>query len=407
MPTQAFRPVIASNVMKTTLIFLFAISLGAMAQTPENHRFEVETGVSTLSLPTPYRTGWHVRQQITGYLQPRLGIALGVSWGASANNDPLHTTDPANPGPYAQPDPAQLRDFYTRQEHMTDLSLVVLPVLTKRHQLKAQVGLSVYRQREIRVDSIFRIDPRLPDYQTTGKLTNTSRVVPMAALGYDYRISSRWGIGINGVAYFTGDGRPTTTLGLRGTYRFGLSADSLGMKPIEWNELRAGVRLGAGFVAENSTGPGASYRTRFVGGFWAELPLSLTWAVRGEINYAQRGYQYDEVITGPVRRLSSFANLNYLEIPLMFRHEVAYRWHLYTGPYIAFFVNGYTETEGIRNPPVKPNSVTGIMVGTSYAITDRLSADLRYQRDLIQISSTPYGGLHSFQLALGWAFRKH
>ena len=243
--------------MKTTLIFLFAISMGAMAQTTENRRFDVETGVSTLNLPTPYRVGWHVRQQLTGYIRPRLGIALGVGWGASANNAPLATTVPANPGLYAQPDPAQLRDFYSRQDRMTDLSLVLLPVLTKRHQLKAQIGLSVYRQREIRVDSIFRLNPRYPDYQTTGKLTNTSRVVPMAAIGYDYRISSRWGVGVNGVAYFTGNGVPTTTLGLRGRYRFGLSADSLGMKPIDWNELRAGVRLGAGFVSENSRGPGA------------------------------------------------------------------------------------------------------------------------------------------------------
>ena len=392
--------------MKTTLIFLFAISVGAVAQTTENRRFDLETGVSTLNLPTPYRAGWHVRQQLTGYLRPRLGIALGVGWGASANNDPLATTDPANPGLYAQPDPAQLRDFYSRQDRMTDLSLVVLPVLTKRHQLKAQVGLSVYRQREIRVDSIFRLNPRYPDYQTTGKLTNTSRVVPMAAVGYDYRISSRWGVGVNGVAYLTGNGAPTTTLGLRGTYRFGLSADSLGMNPVSWNELRAGVRLGAGLVGENSMGPGGRYRTRFAGGLWAELPLSLTWAVRGEINYAQRGYRSDEVKTGTSRYLSNFASLNYLEIPVLFRHEVAYGWHLYAGPYVAFLINGYTETEGVRNPPLNANSVTGLVVGASYALTNRLSADLRYQRDLIQISSAPYGGLHSAQLGISWAFQK-
>ena len=392
--------------MKATFIFLLSITVEALAQTPSTHRFEVETGVSTMALPTPYRTGWHVRQQVTGYIKPRLGVALGIGWGASANKDPLHTTDPANPGPYAQPDPARLRDFYNRQEHMTDLALVVLPVLTKHHQLKAQIGLSVYRRREVRVDSIFRIDPRYPEYQTTGRFTNTNRVVPMAALGYDYRISSRWGVGVNGTAYFTGDGAPTTTLGLRGTYRFGLCADSLGMNPVPWNELRAGVRLGTRFVAENGMGPGGRYRARFVGGLWAELPLSLTWAVRGEINYAQRGYKSDAVDTGNIRYSSNLGNLNYLEIPILFRHEVAYHWHLYTGPYVAFFLNGYTETGGKQNPPVNPNTITGLMIGTSYALTDRLFADLRYQRDLIQISSTPYGGLHSVQLTLGWAFRK-
>ena len=392
--------------MKITFFFLFSISVGAIAQTPENRRFEVEIDVSTLSLPTPYRTGWHVRQQLTGYIKPRLGIALGIGWAASANNDPLHTTDPATGGRYPQPDPAQLRDFYQRQERMTDLSLVVLPVLTKHHQLKAQIGLSLYRRREIGVDSIFREDPRDPFYRTTAKFINTNRVVPMAALGYDYRISNRWDIGVNGTAYFTGDGAPTTTLGLRGTYRFGLSADSLGMNPIPWNELRAGIRLGTGFVAQNGMGPGSRYRARFTGGLWAELPLSLTWAVRGEVNYAQRGYRSDEVKTGNLRYLSGFANLNYLEIPILFRHEVAYHWHLYTGPYLAFFLNGYTETEGKRNPPIQQSTVTGLMAGTTYAFTDRLFADLRYQRDLVQIASAPYGGQHSVQLTLGWAFRK-
>lgn len=172
--------------MKTIVIFLFSVSVGALAQTPESRRFEVETGVSTLTLPAPYHAGWHVRQQLTGYIRPRLGIALGVGWGSSANNDPLHTTDPATGSSYPQPDPAKLRDFYQRQERMTDLSLVILPVLSKRHQLKAQLGLSVYRQREIGVDSIFRVNPNYPDYRTTAKFTSTQRVVPMAAFGYDY-----------------------------------------------------------------------------------------------------------------------------------------------------------------------------------------------------------------------------
>jgi hypothetical protein len=45
------------------------------------------------------------------------------------------------------------------------------------------------------------------------------------------------------------------------------------------------------------------------------------------------------------------------------------------------------------------------MAGASFAVTERLSADARYQRDLIQISSTPYGGFHSLQLTMGWVFR--
>ncbi|SOD95907.1 porin family protein [Spirosoma fluviale] len=390
--------------MKTTLLFCLLFSGPVLAQLSSQQRFELEAGISALHLPTPYRSGWHLRQQLTAYIRPRLGIALGIGGGVSANNDPLMTQDPASPSS-SQPNPTQLSAFYKRQEYMTDFSVVALPLLTKRHQVKVQAGLSVYRRHEIGVDSIVRENPKNPAYFVVGKIINTRRVVPMAALSYDYRLSSRWAVGVNGTAYFTGSGQPTTTLGLRGTYRFGLSADSLGMKPLPWNDLRAGVRLGASLVGQNSMGPGGRYRTRFVGGLWAELPLSLTWAVRAELNYAQRGYRSVGVSTGNMRYLSNYANLNFLEIPFLFRHEVAYRWHLYTGPYLAFFLNGYTETEGNRNPPIRPSTSSGLLLGTSYKITDRLAANLRYQRDLVQISSTPYGGFHSFQLTAGWAFK--
>ncbi|QDK83386.1 PorT family protein [Spirosoma sp. KCTC 42546] len=389
--------------MKNILIFCLLISSRAIAQLPNHQRFEAEMGVSALNLPTPYRSGWHLRQQVTTYFRPRLGLALGVGWGTSANNDPLNSTDPASAGS-SQPDPAQLPTFYRRQDRMTDFSVVALPILTNHHQVKIHLGLSVYRSREVGVDRLIQEDPRSPLYRVVGKFTDTRRVVPMAALSYDYRLSSRWGLGINSTAYFTGDGQPTTTLGLRGTYRFGLLADSLGMKPIPWGDLRAGIRLGTSVVSQNKMGPGGRYRTRFIGGLWAELPLSLTWAVRGELNYAQRGYKSVEVLAGNTRYLSSFASLNYLELPLLFRHEVAYRWHLYTGPYLAFFLNGYSETEGTRNGPIQPHTSSGLMIGTSYTITERISVDLRYQRDLVQISSTPYAGFHSFQLTMGWAF---
>lgn len=392
--------------MKNAFIFFSLISVEALAQTPNSYRFEAEAGVSALQLPTPYRAGWHVRQQLTGYFRPRLGVAVGIGWGASANNDPLDSTDPASAPSYPQPDPAKLPAFYSRQEHMTDFSVVALPLFTKRSQLKAQIGISVYRRREVGVDSIFREEPRYPTYRVVGKFIDTRRVVPMAALSYDYRLSSRWAVGVNGTTYFTGDGRPTTTLGIRTTYRFNVFADSLGMKPIPWSELRAGVRLGGSVVGENGMGPGGRYRTRFVGGLWAELPLSLTWAVRGELTYAQRGYRTDEVNSGNTRYLAGFANLNYLEMPLLFRHEVAYRWHLYAGPYLAFFLNGYSETEGKRNPPVRPATATGLMFGASYNLTERVAADVRYQRDMVLLSSSPYGGFHSFQLTLGWAFKK-
>ncbi len=385
-------------------VLLILTANRSFSQSTLHRRFEIEAVGGVLQLPAPYRTGWFAGQQLTGYVHPRIGIALGLNWANSANLDPLSTRNPdENDGfVFLKPDPTELLKFYQRQEQMTNLSVVFLPVLTRRHQIKAQIGLSAYRRREFGVDRIVYPQPRdRSNYLEVPRLINSRRVVPMAAVGYDFRLSDRWAVGLNATTYFTGAARPTSTLGLRTAYRFNLSADSLATKPIDWSGLRTGVRLAAN-VVNRSGSAGRSYRTRFVGGLWAELPLSLTWAARGEINYAQRGYCVKEIQSNG-RVLPAFGNLNYLELPLLFRHEVAYRWHLYGGPYAAFFLNGYRESDGQRNAPVQSHAVTGLALGTSYAFTDRFAADLRYQTDLITLSSTPYGGFHSFQAGLSYA----
>lgn len=380
-----------------------------LAQPSAPFRFGAEAGVATLNLPAPYRTGALYRQQLTGYFSPRLGVALGLSWGASANRDPLRTkyVSPANPGIDLQlPDPVALRSFYQRGEQMTDLSLVYRPVLSRRHQVRIQVGLSAYRRREFGVDSIQFINPQKTNYETVARFTDTRRVVPMAAISYKLSLSSRWAVGVRGAAYGTGDGRPTTSLGLHAAYRFSVRADSLGINTITTDGFRVGVRAGTSLTTgTGGTNPGRVYRARFVGGIWAERPLSLTWAVRGEVNYAQRGYRIRETQTSTGRLVAGFGNLNYLDVPLLFRHEIAYRWYVYGGPYLSFFLNGYTETAGQRNPDLRAHTVSGLVLGTSYHLTNRLAADLRYQRDLVVLSSASYNTLQVVQAGVSYQLK--
>lgn len=390
--------------IKISIGLLLLITQYISAQSITRYRFEAETGVGMLHLPSPHRPGWLVRQQLTAYVSPRVGVALGLNWGASANLAPLRTTDPARPPVFPFPDPAQLRAFYQRNETMTNLSLVALPVLTNRHRIRTQVGLSAYKRREIGIDSIVYLDPRRTYFEQVARITNTTRIVPMAAVGYDFRLSNRWSVGASAMGWFTGDGRPTTSFGAHGTYRFGLPADSLGLRPVDWRAVRYGLRIGAAAVSLNGRSPANVYRIRVNGGVWAELPLSLTWTVRGEINYAQRGYRQREVRQGNGRYLPAFGNLNYLELPLLFRNEIAYRWHLYGGPHLAFFLNGRTQSDG-QSVPTQPHVNSGLILGAEHQLSDRLSFDIRYQRDLVRLSTTPYGGFHIFQAGLTYAFR--
>lgn len=363
------------------------------------YRFEAEVGAGVLQVSGTDRNGWAARQQLTTYVRPRVGVSLGLTWGGSANTAPLDSKAARNP--YGRPDPAQLPQFYVRDERMADLSVVLLPVLTRRHQLAVRAGVSAYQSNATRVDSIVLFVPN--DYETVLSQTSTSRVAPMLGISYDYRLSNRWAVGLQSTAYFAGTTRPTTTVGLRTTYRFNLGTDSLGMRAIDRSELRAGIRLAGNLTSDNERSPASVYRVRFNGGVWAELPLSLTWQVRGEINYAQRGYETRELRLGNGRYVPRQGNLNYLEMPLLFRNEMAYHWHLYGGPYLAFFLNGRSVSDG-QAQSTQPHTISGIMLGADYQLSDRLALDVRYQRDLVRLSSTPYDGLHGFQAGLNYTF---
>ena len=231
---------------------------------------------------------------------------------------------------------------------MADLSVVVLPILTRRHQLSVRAGLSAYRSNTSRVDSliIFQQNTLNSNYQAVLGSTITNRVVPILGGSYDFRVSTRWAAGVQATAYFTGQSRPVSTFGLRTTYRFNLGADSLGFGPVNRSDVRVGVRLAANLSASNGGRVSSTYQLRGVGGVWAELPLSLTWRMRGEINYAQRGQGYRGVDVNGVQYASGYTRLNYLELPLLFRNEVAYHWNLYGGPYLAFMLNGRSENRG-------------------------------------------------------------
>jgi hypothetical protein len=388
--------------MKPYIILIsWLLTYPAFTQTP--FRFEAETGVSSFRLPQPYRAGWHVRQQVTAYVRPRLGVALGIGWAGSANNDPLQTE-----GSSGRPDPRSLLDYYNRQERMTDLSVAWLPVLTRRHQLKLQAGMSLQRRREVNIDSIFYEQPGLGNaFIALPTYTDQNRVMPMVAAGYDFRLSLRWAVGVNAVAYLPTSEKAITTFGLRTSYRFNISRDSLGISDGAAEPLTWGIRLAVSRVGQNGSSSALSRNvTRAIGGVWAEYPLSLTWAMRGEINYAQRGYRYEGYQTSRITAYGSQLRATYLELPLLLRHEVSERAHLYFGPYLAFLLQGMSTSDTGREEKLQPHTNSGLAFGADYQFGKNLSLDLRYQRDLLQISTTPYSNaFHSYQLGLNWRIK--
>ncbi len=360
-------------------------------------------GGGAIHTPDVGRNGWTAKQQLTAYIKPRLGVSVGINWAGSVNTQPLLYQN----NQIGLSDPTQFDKFYVRSDRMVDVSAVLLPVLTRHHQLSVRIGLSAFHSQSSRADSLVYVSEGSRSYYAPIlNQLSTNRVAPLIGVGYDYRLSNRWSVGAYATAYLNAPDKQTvSTFGLRSAYRFNISADSLGLSAIDKSTIRTGIRLAGNVSASNERTVADVYSIRGIGGVWAEVPLSLTWQFRTELNYAQRSGQTNEVRTGRVRFLSGVDNRNYLEIPLLFRNEVAYKWHLYVGPYFATLLNGRAESDG-KPVAVVPHSVVGPMLGADYQLSDRFSVDARYQRDLVQLSSRPYGGLHGFQLGLNWAFQR-
>ncbi len=367
------------------------------------YRFEMEMGGGAIHTPDVGRNGWTAKQQLTAYIKHRLGVSVGINWAGSVNTQPLLYQN----NQIGLTDPAQFDKFYVRSDRMVDVSAVLLPVLTRHHQLAVRIGLSAFHSQSSRADSLVYVSEGSRSYYVPIlNQSSTNRITPLIGLGYDYRLSSRWALGAYATAYLNAPNRQSVTaFGLRTSYRFNISADSLGLASIDRGAIRIGVRLAGNLTASNERSVAGVYNLRGIGGLWAEIPLSLTWQFRAEINYAQRGSQTNELRVGQSRYVPSFNNRNYLEIPLLFRNEVAYKWHLFGGPYVATLLNGRAEADG-RPVVVKPHSAVGVILGADYQLTNRVAVDLRYQRDLIRLSIYPYGGLHGFQLGINWAFQR-
>ncbi|MGA0559440.1 hypothetical protein ACO2Q8_22470 [Larkinella sp. VNQ87] len=376
-----------------SLLFLLAVTgqRPVLAQASDGYRWELSTGGSALRLSDVAPTGWFLRQQVTYFPHKNIGFSAGVSWGKLDNPAPLQAADRR-----------ELLNLFYQHHNATELNVVLAPLRSRRHTVRVSAGLAFWRLRVMTVDSVYTT--RYPiDDQTTIRpaFSDSRRVVPQVGLGYQVNLTPRWLLGLEGRAYRLGPAKTATTLGLTAAYRFRLHPDSLGLTHFNRQNLKVGLRVGATHSTENGRSPSERYRTRLVGGVWAELPISLTWSARGEISYAQRGYRVDNYRKGNLRYLPAVSSENFLDWTLLFSHEVAYHWRLFAGPQLALFLNGQAEVDG-KPSPVRPRNFSGIVVGTAVQLADRWQLDGRYQRDVLSFSTNQGGGLHGFQLGINY-----
>lgn len=83
--------------------------------------------------------------------------------------------------------------------------------------------------------------------------------------------------------------------------------------------------------------------TSFNGGLYASIPLTSFMAIQPELLYSRKGSElvYDNFLAEGTAKF----NLNYLELPLLLKLNVAKNFNIHAGPYVAYLLNANVTNE--------------------------------------------------------------
>ena len=357
--------------MKTAILILgTALAVGTVRPARgQQYQNQVETGVYLLRPPGSYRPGWLFQQQFSRLLTPGFGMALGFGVGTSAYLPP----DLA--------DPYEVARMYERHYGMVDLSAFGIPLRRGPHRLRLLAGPSLVVSKEMRVDSLLG-EPFVN--QATFKFEKWRRLGFHAGAAYEFALSPRWTVGVNAAAYFLGSA-PTWIAGLKGTYHFQITEAALGMRKPDWSRFQYGVRGGWGI--NNLVNFGTKSRGDFHAGVYTETGVGRNWLLRGEVVYSQKGARIS-VPVSPSRTLLLRARFQYLDLPLLFKHQLIEKLYLYGGIQLAVLLKQSVEYNGATGTFEGVSPVEGGLVGgVAYHFAERWQAELRHNQGIITIGN--------------------
>ena len=182
------------------------------------------------------------------------------------------------------------------------------------------------------------------------------------------------------------------------------------------------VKFGAkgGINLANIVGDDAGDANMFVGfnaGFFVEIPVTDKLTIQPEILYSAQGSKSEGPlnIEGDIYDVKATLKMNYINVPVMFKYQVADKFSLEAGPYIGFLVSAKVKAEvsgfGSATEDAKDlfkSTDFGLGLGMNYEFSDVIFANARYQAGLTEIGDSEAGGNSVknsvFQIGLGFRF---
>ena len=184
------------------------------------------------------------------------------------------------------------------------------------------------------------------------------------------------------------------------------------------SNIKFGAKGGVNFA--NLAGDDADGAKMFVGfnaGFFIEIPVADKLVFQPEILYSAQGSKSEGplFVDGSVYNVEATFKFNYINIPLLFKYEIADKFSLEAGPYVGFLTSAKLKAkiQGVGSETIDAKDMLkstdfGIAIGMNYEFTDVIFANARYQSGLTEIGDAEGNNNDIknsiFQIGLGFRF---
>lgn len=185
-----------------------------------------------------------------------------------------------------------------------------------------------------------------------------------------------------------------------------------------------GIKGGVNFASIlGDTPSGLRYRTSFNVGIVAEIEASSNTSIQPEIMYSGQGFHFNGGLVGGINGVvleEDNYELNYLNIPVVFKYYINDELTLESGPQVGFLLSAKTQDGTVDSSTLEDNLTTAtfdFVIGFGYKFENGFNLNARYIAGLSNIwkgyVKTPppgywyydYGKRNSvFQLTIGYYF---